>query len=225
MTKRRHGKRRHGDSQWKKEQHNQYEEEEFVDDLAFAANFAIVPPLQSSPFQVKDGSQTADDCAGTGPIISPQDEDEIDIVEESSESKTEDGNDDKESGGKSDESKNDDEAKDDGSVSSVESDETNGEDDDDTNSDVDLVESMQRMQSNENDGDRTAPPRTENELDPYRTPISQLEQHLQCQLTVDAGELGLDKGTKRDTKAALHPNSLSLCLRHWVVCVCRINLG
>ena len=81
----------------------------------------------------------------------------------------------------------------------------NDDDSSDDESDVDLSEALAKMDDDEpipqsSNGDLQRP-KTEHELDPYKTPISDLEQKFQLNLTVAEQErLRLDKETNVPSK-------------------------
>jgi rRNA processing protein Gar1 len=141
MAKRWQGKRR----QWQ-----MGDELEQVDDLAFAAQFAV-PPVLAQVDDVKEDTTLQNDA------------DEIDVDDEDSDESID------EADNQEDENKNGDE-----------------DSSDDDESDVDLAEAMTKMQDDDEDGPpSSAPPKTEHELDPYRTPMEELEKHLEFNLTVE----------------------------------------
>lgn len=146
------------------------EEEPEIDDLAVAASFAqatTLPPKQPPPQEQEPAASDRDN---------DQNEDE---TQESSENQDKFSNN------------------------------SDSSDDDDGESDIDLSEALADMEDNEEiDGDADLPrsstknkneadsqaPTTENELDSYRTPISDLETKFQLNLTVAEQErLRLDK--------------------------------
>jgi hypothetical protein len=79
------------------------------------------------------------------------------------------------------------------------------DEDDDDESDVDLMEAMAKMQDDDEDGPpSSAPPKTEHELDPYRTPMEELEKHLEFNLTVEEQDrLCLGGSTTTSTNISL----------------------
>jgi rRNA processing protein Gar1 len=162
MAKRWQGKRR----QWQ-----MGDELEQVDDLAFAAQFAV-PPVLAQVDDVKDDTTLQNDA------------DEIDVDDQDSDESSEASN-------------KDNEKKDDDGDSSDE--------DDDDESDVDLIEAMAKMQDDDEDGPpSSAPPKTEHELDLYRTPMEELEKHLEVNLTVEEQDrLRLGGSTTTSTNISL----------------------
>ena len=141
------------------------EKEAEVDDLAVAATFAQVTTF-SAP---QEGIATLD---------TKENEEKVEeLIKEAS--------DDTESESKDDSSDDDDDDGDEADDSYDES--ADGTDDE---SEVDLTKALKRMKDDEEDGPALSRkgdsqvPRTENEVDPYRTPISDLEQKFQLNLTV-----------------------------------------
>lgn len=96
-------------------------------------------------------------------------------------------------------------------------DDDNDDDDDDDQSDIDLTNELAKMDDDENlDDDEEEeggtstcnkniprPPKTENEMDAYRTPIQELEKHLQFRLTVTPEESGTTVKNSRLTSSNL----------------------
>ena len=145
---------------------------EEVDDLEFAAQFAVVPQVSQQPV----------DDEASGSAATPQvedamksDDDEIDVdVDDGDESESEEASN---QGEGVDQSTGQDEV----------------DDEDDEEDDLSLQEIVAKMQDAEEDEDEEgeggpaakAPPKTRNELDPYVTPIAELEKHLKTTLTVE----------------------------------------
>ena len=169
--------------------------EEFVDDLAFASTFAVIPSHGI-------GYATTDHpISGVAiPIMNAEankksdgDDNEIEVEDEESD---EDDSDNDSSKNKTDQIKEDSDS------------DSDSEEDDDDNEDTedqeDLVEALERMEPTNDDEDLVttpaAPPKTENEVDGYKVPIQELESKLQFQLTVD------EEGSKKK----LEPKQLSL---------------
>ena len=154
----------------KRQWHNTEGEEqgESVDDLAHAATFAVVSSAMVAAPTIPHVGKEDDDNE-----IEVTDEEESGSGEEDEHHKAPVGNHEKEEG----ENLNDD-------------------DDDDDDSDVDLAEAVAKMQQ-ESEAESAAvtggPPKTEHEVDAYKTPIQELEKHLQFQLSVRDDKDGAPK--------------------------------
>jgi rRNA processing protein Gar1 len=171
----------------KKRQWQGEEPLEIVDDLAHAATFAMMaPPVVPS---VQNNGNDDD----------KMDDNEIEVDDEDDEEDSSDEENDKTT-------KNDEQS---------ENGKDNDDDDDDDESDVDLAEQVAKMQQQDDDdedgpaGATVAAPKTKNEVDAYQTPIQELEQHLQFQLTVQED----DDGGCEANKTNLDSNNLSLAGR------------
>ncbi len=172
------------------------EEDETVDDLAHAATFAMMTMVPNPTPFVSD-TVIADDASNkdatfldtvnqTGRDVCDDDKDDIEIESSIDDEKSICG----ENKATENHNHNDEDEKD--------------EDDDDDQSDVDLAEELAKMDADENGDDEDEneneegrntggsniprPPKTENEVDAYRTPIQELEKHLQFRLTVTLEE-------------------------------------
>lgn len=91
-------------------------------------------------------------------------------------------------------------------------------DDEDDESDVDLTEALARMSDDVGDDDDDEPskkprrPKTEHEIDPYSTPLEELQSNFQLNLTVEEEEhLRLADGNQ-------HSKSLKLCPAGHISC-------
>jgi hypothetical protein len=170
----------------KRHQGWQEEEQPEVDDLAVAASFAQITTLPSKPIEANGGDSSSspvnDDASSTSSCSSGSDKQEENDKQESD---------------------NDDDVQRD----------VNSDDDSDDESDVDLTEALARMKDDDEDVPKKnessqAAPTTEHELDPYRTPISDLETKFQLNLTVAEQErLRLDK----ETAVAANSGPVELC--------------
>lgn len=169
----------------RKRQLRRQEEEPEIDDLVVAASFAQVSTLSSATEQPKE--HPTGEVASTSDSSSSFEENKLEAIENEASSDTDDDSDlDDESGEENKSIVNEDAHQDDG--------------DSDDESDVDFTKALERMHDDEDDpvkskkGDSQAPA-TEHELDPYRTPIEELETKFQLNLTVAAQErLRLETG-------------------------------
>jgi rRNA processing protein Gar1 len=153
-----------------KRRHTEPYEQETVDDLAYAATFAMMgPPVSESTAEHEN----------TTSVVDNSNDDEIEIEEEEEENATE-----KESGK---DSRNDHES----STQEIpENKDAEEDDDDDDDDDDDLDLNLAAMEDDMDEtkdpsGDSNAAPKTAHEVDAYKTPIQELEQHLHFSLTVD----------------------------------------
>jgi hypothetical protein len=149
-------------------------------------------------WQTEEQNETVDDLAHAAmfaivpPVVAPtvpdveddkEDDNEIEMTEDEA-----DNSDDEGSKSEKEENKNDQE-----------------EDDDDDDSDVDLAEAVAKMQEADEDEPTKgagAPPKTQNEVDAYQTPIQDLENHLEFQLTVQDDDDALGKPLLRNLDAS-----------------------
>jgi hypothetical protein len=180
-------------SHWKVEEDTPDDDnEEFVDDLAFASTFAIIPSHGI-------GYPTTDPTVSSIgiPVMNAEtnkksdgDDNEIEVDDEESDDDDSENHSNK---NKTDQIKED-----------SDSDSDSEEGDNDNEEHEDLVEALERMEPTNDDDDLATtlavPPKTENEVDGYRVPIQELESKLQFQLTVD------EEGSKKK----LDPKQLSL---------------
>lgn len=144
---------------------NYGEEPEQVDDLAHAASFAQVPAYQFKPAVVKEEAKE------------PATNDRLAANESESESDSDDSD-----GDAAEDDKPEEESK------GIEKEE---EEDSDDESDVDLSEALAKMED-ESEGPKqktqNRAPTTEHEVDPYKTPIDELQSNFQLSLTVEEEE-------------------------------------
>ena len=169
-----------------------HHELEVVDDLAHAAQFAIVPPLTNTGCNSAAATTTSTSTHGSAALaaesVGASDPAKKHVQEDGNEIEVDDSDDDVSDasiadgagidGDKEADKDNDKEDNDDDSS------------DDDESDDEDLVEAMQRMEqatAREEEAGLTTSnaPKTENEVDGYKVPIRELESQLQIRLTVD----------------------------------------
>mmetsp|Transcript_25274 Transcript_25274/g.69677 ORF Transcript_25274/g.69677 Transcript_25274/m.69677 type:complete len:644 (+) Transcript_25274:152-2083(+) len=165
--------------------HNE-EKLEIVDDLAHAAQFAIIP----------NAALPAAACLGESvdPMKNQDDGNEIEVDDDDSES---------------------DASIDDATDMADSARDDDGDSDHDESDDEDLVEAMRRMNeatAAEEEARLTVSnaPKTENEVDGYKIPIQELESQLQIRLTVDDGTTAVASSNKNKDIPA---NQLSLAGR------------
>jgi hypothetical protein len=158
-------------------------EEQFVDDLAVAAGYAVA--TAATTFHSAPGGEELpvnEDC---------KDEDEIELeVESSSEDSRKDGNDSRKLSGEAEETKM--EMDEDLKEQTQDSDEDRNEDGGDE-SDVDLEEELQRMTEKEADEEEkgnasNAPPKTVHEIDPYQANVDRLKSEFELDVTLEEQE-------------------------------------
>lgn len=170
--------------------HQGWQEEEQVDDLAVAASFAQITTLPSKPNEAKGGESSS-----------------LPVSNDASTSSCSSGSDKQEENDKQESDNADDDVQRDANS------DDDSDDESDDESDVDLTEALARMKDDDEDVQKKnessqAAPTTEHELDPYRTPISDLETKFQLNLTVAEQErLRLDK----DTAVAANSGPVELC--------------
>jgi hypothetical protein len=144
-------------------------EQETVDDLAYAATFAMIGLPVSESTAEHENTMSVD--------ISNDDEIEIEEEEEENVEEKESG---KDSGNDHESSTQE--------IPGNKDAEEDDDDDDDDDDDIDLnVAAMEDETDEAKDpsGDTNAAPKTAHEVDAYNTPIQELEQHLHFRLTVD----------------------------------------
>ena len=169
-------------------------EPEQVDDLAVAASFAHVPVYQHKPVEDEASDKEKPECSNLANKDPDSDSDgddndveEDDVLEKGVESETKD-------------------------TTKI----LDGDDDDDE-SEVDLTEALARMSDDVDDDDdepskKSRRPKTEHEIDPYSTPLEELQSNFQLNLTVEEEEhLRLADGNK-------HAKSLQLCPAGHISC-------
>ena len=168
-----------------KRQLGRQEEEPEIDDLVVAASFAQVSTLSPATEQSKE--QPTREVTSTSDSGSSFEENKLKATEnEASSDNYDDSDSDNESGEERESIGNEAAQQDDG--------------DSDDESDVDLTEALEGMQDDEDDPVKSKKrnsqaPTTEHELDPYRTPIEELETKFQLNLTVAEQErLRLETG-------------------------------
>jgi rRNA processing protein Gar1 len=142
-------------------------EQETVDDLAYAATFAMMGLPVSESTAEHENTMSVDNS----------NDDEIEIEEEEEnveekESGKDSGNDHGSSTQEIPENKD------------VEEDDDDDDDDDDIDLNVAAMED-ETDETKDPSGDTNAAPKTKHEVDAYNTPIQELEQHLHFRLTVD----------------------------------------
>lgn len=153
-----------------------YEADEVVDDLAYAATFAMMGPPDSE-FSTEENDAIESSAANTNDEeIELEDEEEA-IVE--GDSKEE-------------------------SSAAQEMPETKEEEEEDDDDDDDLDLNIAAMEDETDEmkdpaGEANAAPKTQNEVDAYNTPIQELEQHLHFRLSVDENKDGPSKSRKFDS--------------------------
>jgi hypothetical protein len=148
-------------------------------------------------WQTEEQNETVDDLAHAAmfaivpPVVAPtvpdveddkEDDNEIEMTEDEADSSG-----DEDSKSEKEENKNDE-------------DEDDGDD-----SDVDLAEAVAKMQEADDDEPTKgagAPPKTQNEVDAYQTPIEDLENHLEFQLTVQDDDDAIGKPLLRNLDAS-----------------------
>jgi rRNA processing protein Gar1 len=200
-------RRPHGNNKRRSDWGNNGNAEEVVDDLAHAATFAMMTMMiPTAPLETLPGA------AGNNETKVPMDDDSA-IVEG--------GNDDIEiessADGESETPRSDEESNKSGG-----NDGDDDDDDDDDQSDVDLAEALARMDPDETMEEEDEhpssnkvprPPKTEHELDAYRTPIQELEKHLQFQLSVTPEEAGTAANSAAPERRRLMASNLQLAGR------------
>jgi rRNA processing protein Gar1 len=194
------------------------DDDEVVDDLAHAATFAMMTmptttsTTETSPLEILPGGAAVNTNTNTNEkVVLPIDDSamiedaendgDIELEESSTEGESESGDDD----------------------SNKKEEDDDDDDDDDDQSDEDLAEALARMDPDETleeeDDDEqpsnkmSRPPKTENELDSYRTPIQELEKHLQFQLSVTPEEAGTTTAAGANTSRSLTASNLQLAGR------------
>ena len=137
-----------------------------VDDMAIAAQFAALTYPVAPP-----------------PPAKPADENEIDLDGENESNEKKNGQGESSTIDSSSESEEDDSDSDEENENKADLAMKEEEEDDDSHIDMsaELAELERMEQKNSED---TGPPKTENELDPYHTPLSELEKKFQLDLTV-----------------------------------------
>jgi hypothetical protein len=167
-----------------------------TDDLAVAASFA-----QASTFSTAPNEPPAEDATSTSDSDSSAEENKLE--ENKSESV-----DNEASREQDDDSDSDDKSLERNRSVDNEAARENDEDSDD-GSELDLKEALEKMQDEDDAGESkkgvSHAPTTEHELDPYRTPLQDLEQKFKLKLTVEEQEL-----LRLSTKEALS-SSGQLC--------------
>mmetsp|Transcript_24278 Transcript_24278/g.53132 ORF Transcript_24278/g.53132 Transcript_24278/m.53132 type:complete len:691 (+) Transcript_24278:143-2215(+) len=159
---------------------------EVVDDLAHAAQFAIVPPNNSAAATTCT-SALAESVSTADPTKKQEDGNEIEVNDDS------------------DDDDSDASIADAAGIDGDKEDKDDDSSDDDESDDEDLAEAMQRMEqatAREEEAGLTTlnAPKTENEVDGYKVPIQELESQLQIRLTVD------DESTSTTTATATAAN-------------------
>lgn len=175
-------------SKKRRQEYVEDETEETVDDLAYAATFAaMMGPSSTSNGVQQDNHEQGDDDNDDSNEISVGDEEEEDVDKVVQNSPPQDKDEESES-----------EEEDYGDVN-----DNNLDDDDDDESDDELRGTNQTSIKQ----DKTIAPKTENEVDAYRTPIQELEKHLEFRLTVED-----DQDTTSESKKSRNLNSSNLIL-------------
>ena len=145
---------------------------ETVDDLAHAAQFAIIPSTAIGIPSLVENADSSTIEEDDNEIEVEDDDSDASIADADADADGDDGSDDVDDDGGDD------------------SDADSDEDEDDE----DLAEALKRMEQaaaeEEVDqlGKASNPPKTENELDGYKVPIQELESQLQIKLTVQGGK-------------------------------------
>ena len=197
---RHHNKKR---QQWQIQERHQEDE---VDDLTHAAQFAMAMPPSVATISTTSTLGVS--------VEGDKDDQQKQNAEEGDDIEIEDIDDDDDDDSFAPSIGNDDGGEE--AVAEPESDDDN----DDNESDVDLAAVVAEMEKHENhdDIDETggvgssgAPPKTEHELDAYQTPIQELERHLHIQLTVEEAGNN-DKNDARGTLKFKNLNSGQLSL-------------
>ena len=176
-------------SKKRRQEYVEDETEETVDDLAYAATFAAMmgpSSTTSNGVQQQDNHEQGDDDNDDSNEISVGEEEEDDVNKVVQNSPPQDKDEESES-----------EEEDYGDVND------NNLDDDDDESDDELRGTNQTSIKQ----DKTIAPKTENEVDAYRTPIQELEKHLEFRLTVED-----DQDTTSGSKKSRNLNSSNLIL-------------
>lgn len=180
-------------SKKRRQEYVEDETEETVDDLAYAATFAaMMGPSSTSNGVQQDNHEQGDD--------DNDDSNEISVGEE--EEEEEDVDDDKVVQNSPPEDKDEESESEEEDYGDV-NDNNLDEDDDDDESDDELRGTNQTSKKQ----DKTIAPKTENEVDAYRTPIQELEKHLEFRLTVED-----DQDTASGSKKSRNLNSSNLIL-------------
>ena len=179
-----------------KRRFRQIDENEIVDDLAHAAQFAV--------FSASAVATTTP--AESGDPVKEEDDNEIEVGDD-------DGNDDDSDISIADASPNNDDDQDD--------DEGDVSESDDNESDDDLAEALMRMErASAEDEAKIAtssnPPKTENEVDGYNVPIQELESQLQIQLTVE-GKIGTTTTSNNDMNISMNEVSLAGRIKNYMI--------
>jgi hypothetical protein len=164
-----------------KRQQGRQEQEPEIDDLVVAASFAHA---HVSTFSTAPNESPAEDVVTSTSDSESSVKNKLESVDDEA---SREKDDDSESDNVSIEHNN--------SIDNEGAARENDEEHSDDESDVDLKEALERMQDDEDDDDagkskkgNSQAPTTENELDPYRTPLEDLEQEFQLNLTVEEQE-------------------------------------
>lgn len=173
-------------------------EPEQADDFAVAASFAHVPEYQFKPVEEDEKPEVKPrDKEDEKPEVKPRDKEEQKPEDEDSESD-------------SDEEEGKEPAADENFEGAEE------KDDSDDESEVDLAEALARMNDEDEDeapSKKPQAPKTEHEIDPYSTPMDELQSKFQLNLTVEEEEhLRLADGNPHSS------TSLQLCPAGHVSC-------
>lgn len=159
-----------------KRQQGRQEEEAEIDDLMVAASFAQVSTFPTAIERLK--AQPREDDTSTSDSDSSLEENKLEAIDNEASGESDDD---------SDSDSDDESGEEKKSIGNEAARQDDGDSDDE--SDVDLTEALERMQGGKDDpvksnkGDSQAPT-TEHELDPYHTPIEELETKFQLNLTV-----------------------------------------
>eukprot|EP00980_Cylindrotheca_fusiformis_P008523 scaffold1807_cov140-Cylindrotheca_fusiformis.AAC.15 len=148
----------------KRRQHQPVEDEEVVDDLAYAATFAMMGPLDSEPATEDEPNKEK------LPVDSMGNDDEIEIEDEETEEESKCPSDIPE---KEEEEEGDD----------IDDGDDNDDDDGSELNIADMEDEIDEM--NDTTGDSNAVPKTKHEVDAYKIPIQELEQHMQVHLSIE----------------------------------------
>ncbi len=166
---------------------NREDDEETVDDLAHAAQFALFPAPAVAEASVDSGGNTKED-----------DDNEIEVSEEK------------------DDDDDSDASIDDAADKEEDSDGSSSDDDESDDDLAEALERMERASAEEEAKSATtsSPPKTENEVDGYKVPIQELESQLQMQLTVEGGT---NASTKNGMDISTNEVSLAGKIKNYMV--------
>ena len=189
--RRRHDKNRQNPQSWHADDSD---DGETVDDLAYAATFAMAQTVPSAVSQ-------SDENVGLDAVKGMEtDDNEIDIAaDDKNENSDEEtaknlsiSNNENDKDSEESSSDDTDEEEDADAAEDVEYDDSDNDSDDEqkreSDSKVDLVDIMERINEDDNVNSSIGPAKTENEIDPYRTPLEQLEQEMNLRLRVEEKE-------------------------------------